>query len=342
MYYLCWGTTTLVVHLAHAATLRHLKARVHELTYLDTCEVTLTNTLAPEVPRKPSPSNDTPVRSLSLTHGGALYLDCTYRGSVPTRPPQGRKYFRLTLVNSSASNSTNREFVTRPFNIAAWLYTVDRPKYRLMLENTIESASVKMLSPPRPNTKLLVLDIDETLLARTSWNGDRVRPGLHSFLAAVYRRYDIAIFSHRSMASIERTLDKELCMTCDTHGMYTVSFIVEKDAIMNIQTRPSESLLDKHQTQDNLWREQFVKPLEVIWRRFPGRWNASNTIHIDDIMRSFAFNPHNGLCIKRYRAVKRGHRPDRELLRLASYLLRIAETEIDFSRCSHSDWHNYC
>lgn len=33
-----------------------------------------------------------------------------------------------------------------------------------------------------------------------------------------------------------------------------------------------------------------VKPLKIIWDKHP-RWNASNTLHVDDLARNFALNP---------------------------------------------------
>lgn len=42
-----------------------------------------------------------------------------------------------------------------------------------------------------------------------------------------------------------------------------------------------------------------VKPLELIWRQF-GReqYSERNTIHVDDIARNFALNPHNGVLVR--------------------------------------------
>lgn len=42
-----------------------------------------------------------------------------------------------------------------------------------------------------------------------------------------------------------------------------------------------------------------VKPLELIWRKFPDFYCRRNTLHVDDLSRNFAMNPGNGLKIKR-------------------------------------------
>lgn len=41
-----------------------------------------------------------------------------------------------------------------------------------------------------------------------------------------------------------------------------------------------------------------VKPLEFIWKKFPGVYTAENTVHVDDIGRNFVLNPRNGMKIK--------------------------------------------
>jgi hypothetical protein len=43
--------------------------------------------------------------------------------------------------------------------------------------------------------------------------------------------------------------------------------------------------------RDGKIREHEVKPLELIWRKFPERYSAANTVHVDDLSRNFALNP---------------------------------------------------
>ena len=43
--------------------------------------------------------------------------------------------------------------------------------------------------------------------------------------------------------------------------------------------------------RDGKIREHEVKPLELIWRKFPEIYNESNTVHVDDLSRNFALNP---------------------------------------------------
>ena len=70
------------------------------------------------------------------------------------------------------------------------------------VDKRIAAAPVRVRTPPRPGKKLLVLDIDYTLIDHKSTVErpmEMARPFLHSFLSAVYEHYDIAIWSATSM-----------------------------------------------------------------------------------------------------------------------------------------------
>jgi hypothetical protein len=42
-----------------------------------------------------------------------------------------------------------------------------------------------------------------------------------------------------------------------------------------------------------------VKPLQIIWSKFP-QWSCANTVHLDDLSRNFALNPGCGLKVGHY------------------------------------------
>ncbi len=44
-----------------------------------------------------------------------------------------------------------------------------------------------------------------------------------------------------------------------------------------------------------------VKPLKVIWDKFPEFYSSKNTIMFDDLKRNFLMNPQNGLRIEPYK-----------------------------------------
>eukprot|EP00920_Eleutheroschizon_duboscqi_P012296 GHVT01029427.1.p1 GENE.GHVT01029427.1~~GHVT01029427.1.p1 ORF type:complete len:121 (-),score=16.29 GHVT01029427.1:111-473(-) len=48
-------------------------------------------------------------------------------------------------------------------------------------------------------------------------------------------------------------------------------------------------------------RSHEVKPLELIWTKFPNTWGPHNTIHVDDLARNFAMNPTNGIKVSSFK-----------------------------------------
>ncbi|KAL0568077.1 hypothetical protein V5O48_013921 [Marasmius crinis-equi] len=192
-------------------------------------------------------------------------------------------------------NDLDFDFTQDPAAVAA--YKNDQRNIRKVKEAS-EKLNVNVIHPLREGKKLLVLDIDYTILDTkplTSGSlppAECARPGLHEFLEAVYPYYDM--------------LDK----TC----MFTV--FSERDG--------------------KEWQHS-VKALQIIWNHFP-QFNASNTIHIDDLSRNFALNPQSGLKIH---AFKNAHTPqslaDRELWKLSRYLIHIANLP-DFKTVSHKAW----
>ena len=92
-----------------------------------------------------------------------------------------------------------------------------------------------------------------------------------------------------------------------------------------------------------------VKPLQIIWSKFPNRWGTHNTVHIDDLSRNFALNLDNGLqCTAYHRKKKKnnsssmttsnyGHR-DRELVGLTKYLIQLIESGMTFHQVDFTQW----
>lgn len=202
------------------------------------------------------------------------------------------------------------------------------PKNLQKLSKVIERFSdFSVINAPRPGKRLLVLDLDYTiadtkrLLDPMSLASEAARPKLHEFLAAVWPHYDICIWSQTSWRWLEVKLI-ELNMLA--HEAYNISFVLDRTPMFSIKTKD---------------RKHEVKPLELIWRRFPGMYGAHNTIHIDDLSRNFAMNPLNGLKIKPY---KNSPTFDTELPALQRYLLQLTHESVqDFTLINHGKWKHY-
>mmetsp|Transcript_7873 Transcript_7873/g.12516 ORF Transcript_7873/g.12516 Transcript_7873/m.12516 type:complete len:439 (+) Transcript_7873:446-1762(+) len=213
---------------------------------------------------------------------------------------------------------------------------------------------------------LLVLDLDHTLLDFSSKtlrdNGasamdigqsdDAVanqlkRPYMDEFLTWTYKYYDLVVWSQTSWRWLEVKLT-ELGML--THPGYKFCFVLDKTSMFQIvSTNRSGKQFTHH-----------VKPLQIIWSKFPRYWNESNTVHLDDLSRNFALNLGNGLKCTAYYRKKRKKRSgsgstssssstnnganDKELLGLGRFLELVATTEEvcdNFDRVDFQYWQDY-
>ncbi|VDB82711.1 unnamed protein product [Peniophora sp. CBMAI 1063] len=194
---------------------------------------------------------------------------------------------------------------------------------------------VNLMHPLREGKKLLVLDLDYTILDTkplTSGSlppSECARPGLHEFLEAVYPHYDIAIWSQTSWIWLETKL-VELGMVGQGRP-YEISFVLDKKPMFTVFSADRKD-------KDGKPFAHHVKALQIIWNLFP-QFNARNTLHVDDLSRNFVLNMGNGIKIPAFKDVSTSAaaRSDRELERLARYLLHVASAE-DVSVLNHKDW----
>ncbi|KAG7448212.1 HAD subfamily IIID h [Guyanagaster necrorhizus] len=208
-------------------------------------------------------------------------------------------------------------------------YLTDPRNVRKVKEYTSKTR-INIIHPVRPGKKLLVLDIDYTildtkpLLSGSLPPAECARPGLHEFLEAIYPFYDICIWSQTSWIWLETKM-VELGMVGGNRN-YQISFVLDKTSMFTVFS----------QRDNKPWRHS-VKPLQIIWNLIP-QFGPRNTIHIDDLSRNFALNPGQGLKIQ---AFKNAHTQeavmDRELEKLGRYMLSIANVE-DFRTLEHNYW----
>ena len=132
--------------------------------------------------------------------------------------------------------------------------------------------------------------------------------------------YDIVIWSATSMKWIE---EKMKILGCDSHPDYKLSFYLDSRAMISI-----------HSSKYGVIE---VKPLGVIWGKFPDHHSKSNTIMFDDLRRNFLMNPANGLKIRPFKQAHTNRATDRELVKLASYLKKIAALS-NFDELDHKYW----
>ncbi|KAF9923965.1 hypothetical protein FBU30_005985 [Linnemannia zychae] len=213
-------------------------------------------------------------------------------------------------------------------------YTPDDEAFASMAQNqkslksTIAKCDINIMHPLRPGKKLLVLDLDYTLIDCKALNNplhEVMRPGLHEFLAVCYEEYDIVIWSQTSWRALEA---KVTTIGLLTHIDYKISFVMDISTMFSVLSQRDGKPF-KHQ----------VKALDIIWSKFP-QYSSKNTIHVDDLSRNFAMNPKSGIKIGAFKNGAVSRLTDRELFHLAKYLLHICKSG-DFKEHDHKNWKNH-
>lgn len=198
--------------------------------------------------------------------------------------------------------------------------------YLSKIRRRIKEYKYDVLNPPREGKKLLVLDIDYTLFDHRSsaeTGAELMRPYLHEFLTSAYEDYDIVIWSATSMKWI---VEKMKLLGVQTHENYKIMLYLDSSAMITVHC-PKRGVVE-------------VKPLQVLWGKFK-QYSSKNTIMFDDIRRNFLMNPKSGLRIKPFSQCHQNREKDKELLKLATYLLNIARNCDDFNKLNHKKWESY-
>jgi len=245
---------------------------------------------------------------------------------------------KFKMVGSSVELKTREDFDDIPqiINDLDWDFVPDyskmnaqNSKYQKKLDHLVKNSEINIINQPRQGKKLLVLDLDNTLfdmkgMRKTHDQISLKRPYTDEFLRRLYPHYDFVIWSQTRWQWIEIKLT-ELCIIPN----FNITFILDKTQmprICSVTTRGMQT----HQ----------IKPLELIWRRFPDHYGPHNTIHVDDLGRNFAYNPQNGLKCTAYRNSKKMKHTDTELRDLTEYFLLIAKLDT-FKGLNHNKWRKY-
>lgn len=307
-----WRSSTYIVELSQQETLLDLKHRLFEFTEV--------------LPKRQ--------KVLGLpTSSGRPPQDSLLMSSLTLKPDHkiimvGTREEHIDALNNAYTAAQHDVLNDLDFDVPDDHHKL-RALYKNRLERRIQSTEFRIINPPRPGKRLLVLDLDNTLLdckGMTATAAGPARPGLHSFLASVYPFYDIVVWSQTSWRWLEAKLTT-LSMLFATD--YKLSFVLDRTSMFRVRSRIG-----------NFTHRHEVKALEIIWRRFPA-WNASNTIHIDDLAKNFALNPQSGLKILPFRNTDERRDNDKELFILDVYLNLIAERESDFTTLDHKHWKKY-
>jgi ubiquitin-like domain-containing CTD phosphatase 1 len=138
--------------------------------------------------------------------------------------------------------------------------------YLAKIARRVKEYKIEIINPLRDNKKLLVLDIDYTLFDHRSAAEqpfELMRPYLHEFLTKAYKQYEIVIWSATSMKWI---IEKMKLLGVSSHPDYKIAFYLDSGAMITLHC-PSRGVVE-------------VKPLGVIWGKFPAEFSSKNTIMV--------------------------------------------------------------
>lgn len=308
-----WSGQKFPIEAGAAWTVGDLKRKLHELTRVEPKRQKLVGLV-----RGKPPTDESPLAGLALLKpDGAFMLLGTVEEAIQ------REQELLEAMDDIVNDLDDVVYTVR--DSKEWMSSKE---HRDQLTKVTAATKIHLINPPlRENTRLLVLDLDYTVFdckSQASHIGELMRPGLHAFLSAIYPFYEIAIWSQTSWRWLEAKITE---MGMLTHPAYKIAFVLDKTSMFSITSNRG-----KHQ----------VKALDIIWSHLPV-FSAKNTIHLDDLSRNFAMNPASGLKVVPFKnGPSPASRADRELFKLAKYLLRISHSSVtDFTKLNHKNWTDY-
>jgi len=255
-------------------------------------------------------------KSLQEPDSGSIILCADLEGASVTE----------YLINSEENGSNSSKEEKKPHK-----KRTKGPDYYLAKRMKL---NIEIINPPVAGRgrRCLVLDIDYTIFDHKS-NFEKApeytRPYLHEFLTVCNQHYDLIIWSATAMSHITTKLQN---MGVLSHPSYSLTMVLTKDHMIPYPL-PQKIGATKTKYQD-------IKPLQIIWDKFPECYTPQNSIHIDDIMENFAMNPTNGLQISPFRDAPSNKAKDRELWYLTQYLLLLKDVE-DVRDFEHKRWKDH-
>lgn len=201
------------------------------------------------------------------------------------------------------------------------------------------------------------------------------RPFMDQFLTVVYRHYDLVVWSQTSWKWVEVKLTElgmlskfpmvcvcvfvfgfgvgregtickgigscnfDSCCKCFVHSdflkLYNIAnpgykfcFVLDKTSMFSVTSTKRDGTAYRH----------YVKPMQLLWSKFPNRWGPHNTVHLDDLSRNFALNIDSGLKVTAYHRKKSSASRDLELSGLSVYLSILANDALDFEIVDFRKW----
>lgn len=208
-------------------------------------------------------------------------------------------------------------------------HLINDPSVRRKLKKISETFTITFIAQPRPQKRLLVLDLDYTLFDMKTESSDLrslKRPFTHRMLRMLYPYYEFVVWSQTSWRWLELKLTE---LGCLTDPEYQIMFVMDKSTMPSVTSTKKGGEAMKHH----------CKPLSLIWDKCT-QFGSHNTVHIDDLSRNFALNPQSGLKISPFKRALENRKTDIELFTLTQYLYLIKDCD-DFRALNHAKYKQF-
>ncbi|KAG7558286.1 hypothetical protein FFLO_02756 [Filobasidium floriforme] len=182
--------------------------------------------------------------------------------------PEDKTFKDPHELNLSQFPDTSDNFDVAYGNGETAVAPADDPRNIRLITQKISECPINLINPPRPGKKLLVLDLDYTLvdskplLAGSLPPLECVRPTLHEFLEKAYEDYDIVIWSQTNYWWLESKL-YECGIIGDETKRHKLLCVCDRKSMFPIFGQKNGQKY-KHE----------VKPLSFLWQQpeFQGQW----------------------------------------------------------------------
>ena len=122
-------------------------------------------------------------------------------------------------------------------------------RHAATLEKFVAKTEINWLTPRRKGKKLLVVDLDHTLLdfnrhdPPTQVSANSKRPGMDAFLEAVYEDYDLVVWSQTHWRWLELKLT---ALGMLSSSKFKICFVLDKTSMFRIVSRRKDGSEFKH------------------------------------------------------------------------------------------------
>ncbi|KAI9741929.1 MAG: hypothetical protein M1834_000318 [Cirrosporium novae-zelandiae] len=199
---------------------------------------------------------------------------------VPVPPLSGR--------NKSPVRSSRRIPQRMTFNKGPLPPPVPTPDY-------LEKASLPPQKSPIPNTLLVILDLNGTLIYRRPCSSNYFkRPFLDKFLKDIHRKGNVLMI----WSSAQPDTVRRVCKTLFPNEEAKFAAIWARDKLELTRKEYMEKV-QVYKRLDNIWADQSIQAKHPQSSQGK-KWDQTNTVLIDDNFRKGAGQPHNLVLIEEF------------------------------------------